>query len=166
MSITAVGLTDALCQILRLNSTIATAFGDTWNPTAQTGIVKFFADWADQNNDPYLVFDEVSESYDFDTRSGALAGTSSFRAEGSLLCWIFQSGREQARALATLICNQLDNCDQKNTPVQWPQFNGTCTLLDFRMLKAQFAPNPNIGPGVPSTFVRVVTFNYTYQGYI
>jgi len=163
MSISAVSVPDALCQVLRLSSTIKTAFGDTWDGT--TGDSKFFTDWADQVDRPYLVFDEVGENYDFDTLQPT--GIHSFRADESVIrCWIVQSGRLATRQLAALVCNALNNCDQTNGPITWPDFNGTCKLLDFRMRRAEFAPNPYIGPAAPATFVRVVTFNYTYQGYI
>jgi hypothetical protein len=149
-----------LCQVLRLNATVTTAFGDTWNGTS--GISKFYSDWADQYPQPYLVFDEVRETYERNTQTPS---GHSFIATGTILCPIWQGGREAARTLASLVCATLNNCDQVNGPITWPEFGGTCTLEDFYMISGSFDPNQQIGPGIPATFNRVVAFTYQYQGY-
>ena len=98
--ITAVTLTDALCQVLRLNPAVTAAFGDTWNPALsisannQAGnVAKFYGDWADQIPQPYLVFDEVRETYE---RNSLTAEGTSFIASGIILAPIWQAGRDAA----------------------------------------------------------------------
>ena len=169
MSIAAVSLTDALCQVLRLNAPVTTAFGDTWNASlsvaanvAAGNVAKFYSDWSDQIPEPYLVFDEVGETYERNTQTPTAR---SFIASGVILCPLWQAGREQARVLAGLVCGALNNCDEVKGPITWSDFGGTCTLMEFYMSRGEFAPNQQIGPGIPATFNRIVTFNYTYQGY-
>ena len=75
--------------------------------------------------------------------------------------------RSVARSLGILVCNALNDCDTQG--VTWLGFRAipaTCTLMNFRMERAAFVPDPTVGPVVPAVFNRVIPFTYTYEGYI
>ena len=170
MSIAAQSLPDALCQTLRLNAAVVAAFGDTYNSTltiAQNALAgnvsKFWSDYADQVAQPYLVFEEVGESYEFMTRAGGLKVN--FTSPGVMVCRIINSGRAVARSLGILVCNALNDAEQEG--VTWIGFDSpviSCTLDSIRMKQAAFVPDPDIGPSQPATFNRLITFDYWYQG--
>lgn len=161
-------LFDAMVQFLRANADVTAAFGDTWNSSLtllqnnQAGAVaKFWSDYADQCAEPYLVFEEVGESYDYMT---ATNGVKNFIATGTAICRIYQTDRAAARQLATLVCGALN--DPNTVPLQWPGFNGLCQLMELRMMQAAFVPIPDVGPGTPTVFNRVISFEYVYQSQI
>jgi hypothetical protein len=170
VSISAQSLPDGLCQALRLNAAVVSAFGDTYNSSltiaqnsAAGNVSKFWSDYADQISQPYLVFEEVGETYDFMSRA-ALA-TVNFTCTGTTVCRIVHYSRATARSLGILVCNALNDCESLG--ITWPGFHSpaaTCTLDSIRMTQAAFVPDPNIGPGVPTTFNRVIPFSYFYQG--
>jgi hypothetical protein len=128
-----------------------------------SGISKFFADFADQVSEPYLVFEEVGETYGFDTHSPS---GYSYRGSGQVVVRIFEDDRTLARQLGVQVCNVLNDCEQPLGSVQWPGNDGPCTLISFRMSSASFQPVPSPGPNVPATFNRVIVFDYVYEGAI
>ncbi len=152
-----------MIQFLQGSGQITAAFGDTWNPTSQTGTPKFFSDYAGQVAEPYLVFEEVGESYDFHTPS---INGRTFIATGTAICRIFEQDRAMARQLGVMVCSRLNDCDQPPGITQWPGFFGPSVLMNLRMAQAAFVPLPDTGPGTPTIFNRVIQFEYEYQGSI
>ena len=172
MSISGQSLPDCMCQALRLSTAATAAFGDTYNSSLtilqnQTAgnICKFWSDYADQILEPYLVFEEIGESYTFMTRGNA--GTKPFTCMGNMICRIDGVGRASLRALGILVCAALNDIDVGEGPVTWPGISSqTYQLMELRMIQAAFVPSPAVGPGIPSTFNRVISFEYTYEGLI
>ncbi len=149
-------LAQAVLVQLRATSAVTTAFGDTWNASTNTGVIKFWYDFAGQSDEPYLVAMETWETYEFQTRTTSLT-LAPYIATGQMDIWIYQSGRQAARALGVLVAAALN--DQ---PLAWTGFQ----LMEFRMSRAQFVPVTVTGPNVPIVFNRVITFDYVYSGSI
>ncbi len=147
-------LAQAVLVQLRATSAVATAFGDTWNPTTNTGVMKFFFDWAGQPDEPYLTAIEAWETYEFMTRSPLAAVP--YIATGQLQLLLFNSDRQQARALGVLVAAALDD---QTAAITW---TGS-TLMNFRIARAEFASITVTGPNVPIVFNRVLTFDYLYE---
>ncbi len=148
-----------LCQAvvaqLAATSAVTSAFGDTWNDTTQTGVSKFFFDFAGQAAQPYLVALETWETYDFMTRTASLA-TVDYTAPGQIVIVIYQDDRQAARRLGVLVAAALND---QEAAITWT--GGT--LINFRIARAEFVPVGTPGPGVPTVFRRVLTFDYTYE---
>lgn len=166
-------LPDAMIQLLRANSPVTTAFGDTYNASltiaanaAAGNVCSLWSDYDPQSNEPYLVFEEVGERYDFMTRTAGLE-IANFTSSGTAICRVYHSSRATARALGILVCNVLNDCDFSG--VTWPGFGSPeifCQLDELRMTLAQFVPAPQVGPSTPTQFQRVISFEYMYQGQI
>ncbi len=158
-----------MCQYLRANADAVDAFGDTWDSSltipqndSAGNVSKFWSDYASQQpDDPYLVFQEIGETYSYMTR---VNGVKSFTASGQAICRIYQRNRNAARQLGILVADALNDADI--VPLEWPAFKGLCQLMQLRMGQASFQPLPDIAPGLPSVFNRVLVFQYDYQGYI
>ncbi len=147
-------LIDAVIAQLESDSNVTTAFGDTWNQVAQTGVAKFFTDMADQVDPPYAVFQELGESYDYMTR--VIGGVVNYTAPGQMQCDIWAPDRYQARQLGQLVARSLDDA-----PLVWPAQQ----LMEFRLIRSSFIPNPaGSGVGVPIMFHRVFFFEFMYSG--
>ncbi len=151
-------LAQAVLVQLRATGAVATAFGDTWNPTTNTGVMKFFYDFAGQPDEPYLVAMETFETYDFETRTTSLT-LAPYIATGQMDLWIYQADRQAARALGVLVAAALNDQEAALT------FTGF-QMMNFRMSRAQFVPVTVTGPNVPIVFNRVLTFDYMYSGSI
>jgi len=141
---------------LRTVSAVTSAFGDTWNPTTNTGVAKFFDDFAGQATEPYLVCMEIGESYEFMTRSVGLT-LADYIATGQMSIYIYQSDRQAARALGVLVAAALND-----EPMTWTGSQ----LMEFRMKQASFIPIGTPGPGVPVVFSRLLIFDYVYSSSI
>lgn len=148
-------LADALIQQL-VRSPCAALFGDTWDPGTQTGTPKFYAEYAGDVPEPYLVFMEVGESYTFFTPGPG--NTRPFLADGQIMAMIYMSNRLVARQLGIAVCAALNDADSLG--MTW--VNGY--LKAFRMMQASFMPIPQVGPGTASVFNRVITYQYQTQG--
>jgi hypothetical protein len=147
-------LLDAVIATLELNAGFTTAFGDTWNQAAQTGVAKVFADFSDQVAVPYSIVSEVGESYEYMT---SVANSQvSFIATGQLVFDIYAAGRYQTRTLGLTIATALND-----DALAW---SGGTNMV-FRMDRSMFVPVPGqSGPGIPIMFHRVFTFSYVYSG--
>ena len=149
-------LADAVCQQLRA-SPCAELFGDTWDASQTTpGVMKFFTDWAGDSAAPWLVVEEVGETYEFQT-----AGDGNYRpyiATGQTLVRIYAADRAQARALGIQVAIVLDD-----PAMAWVGFPD---LMSFRLLSAAFLPQIEPGPSVPTIFRRVLTFQHQYSGFL
>ena len=151
-------LAQAVLVQLRATSAVATAFGDTWNPTNNTGVMKFFFDWAGQPDEPYLTAIEAWETYEFMTRTTGKT-LAPYIATGQLQVLIYQSDRQAARALGVLVAAALND---QTAAIAWTGF----TLMNLRMARAEFASITVTGPNVPIAFNRILTFDYEYSGSI
>lgn len=145
-------LVDAVEQALRA-SECAGLFGDTWDQLNQTGIRKFFADYADSADFPYLVIGEVGESYEYMTHGPG--NNRPYLAHGTLAVNVMATGRRDARELGYAVGRALNDAhlhyiDQRH--------------MSLRLASAQFIPSPLSGPGTPTVFVRMLTFSYDNQG--
>ena len=149
----ALDLIDAVIAHLEANTSLTTAFGDTWNSAIQTGVAKFFGDIVDQVALPYCQILEMGETYDYMTM--APGGSFSFTSPGQLMFSVTAADRYQTRELGFLIGKALNDA-----PLMWPGE----TLMLIRMSKSQFATNINTGPAVPVIFNRVFIFDYEYSG--
>ncbi len=149
-------LAQAVLVQLRATTAVATAFGDTWNPSTNTGTPKFFFDWAGQPDEPYLTAIEAWETYEFMTRTTGLT-IAPYIATGQLQVLLYQSDRQAARALGVLVAAALND---QTTAITWTGF----TLMHFRIARAEFASITVTGPNVPIAFNRVLTFDYMYEG--
>lgn len=151
----AVNLSSAILQQLR-GSQAAQAFGDTWNPQTQTGVQKFFADFAPQPLPvlPYLVLIQPGGNRDYLTASAG--GYVPYIETGQVAVRVYHDDRDLAEQLGDLVVASLNDA-----PLSWPRCN------NFMLLRAgqpSFIPNPDIGPGSPTVFLRLITFNYQWQG--
>lgn len=146
-------LAQAVLTQLRATAPVTTAFGDTWNPATSTGVSKFFGDFSGQATEPYLVCVELGESYEFMTQAPGL--NYEYLATGQMVISIYQADRQAARALGVLVCAALNDA-----PMVWTGY----VLMLFRMSQASFVPVGTPGPGVPTVFNRVITFDYQYSG--
>lgn len=143
---------DAVLQAVR-NSPAAAEFGDTWNNDTQTGVQKFFADFAAEDSDPYAIFTESNEKEDYFTAGYAYTVPSI--VVGTLNVSIFAVSRKLARTLGGDIANVLNDY-----PLTW------ITLTNFmgiRIMSSGFAPVAATGPGIPTVFNRVLSFEFAYQ---
>ncbi len=150
-------LADALIQQLA-RSPCAGLFGDTWNPSTQNGVPKFFAEYAGDVPQPYLVFMEVGEAYTFMTPG--VGNSRPFLADGTIQAMIFAPDRYQARTLGVAVYQALNDAD-----VNGMVWNGG-RLVALRMMQASFVPIPQTGPGSVSIFARAISFQYQYQNMI
>ena len=149
-----IDLTDAVLQELRA-SDCAVLFGDTWNPTFEIGIPKFFCDYADSVSYPIAVIGEVGEGYDYFTRGPSPEDIIPFIANGTLQITITAFDRVQARTLGLHVGLALNDAD-----LSWTGGR----LMGLRLVQASFIPNPPPATGSPTLFVRALTFAYTWQG--
>lgn len=157
----AVDLADAVLQTLR-GSPCAAAFGDTWNAQTQSGLQKFFGEWAAQPQnpstsftEPYLIAEEVGETYQY--MSPQAGNVRPFIADGTLQITIYQTGRTAVRLLGIQVAQALND-----VPIYWPG----AQPMYLRLASARFVPLSSIGPGVATVFCRVLTFSYEYAGSI
>lgn len=148
-------LADAVLQRLR-GSACAALFGDTWNPATRAGTQKFFGDYASAPAEPYLVLRQ-GESREY---LAASAGNyRPFIASGTMAVSVFAAGRLVAEQLADQVAFALNDFDL--IAPSWPG----CNLMLFRLAgPASFVPTPETGPGTPTVFVRLLTFQYQYSG--
>ncbi len=151
-------LADALIQQL-VRSPCAALFGDTWDPETQTGTPKFYAEYAGDVDQPYLVFMEVGETYTF--MSPGPSNNRPFLADGQVQVMIYAPNRLQARTLGIHVCQALNDADV-NGMVWVGPMSGRLTAL--RMLNASFVPIPQTGPSSVSIFARAIPFQYQWQG--
>ncbi len=147
-------LSQAVLAQLRATPAVKTAFGDTWNPTTNTGTPKFFFDWAGQPDEPYLTAIEAFESYEFNTRTPT--GSVSYIATGQLQVLLYDSDRQVARSLGVLVFLALND---QTTAISW----ANAQLMNFRINRAEFASVTVTGPNVPIAFNRILTFDYMYS---
>lgn len=158
----AVGLDLIQSVVEQLNQSLAieSAFSETWNQSAQTGVAKFFADVIDQVAPPYCLIKESGEQYDFMTMSG-MPGMAShpFTAKGQMSFKVFAATRLQARQLGYALAETLNDA-----PLSWPSQNDT---MLFRMGRSWFIPmtEPS-GPGTAILFCRAFLFEYEYSASI
>jgi hypothetical protein len=147
-------LLDAVIVTLEGNSGFTSAFGDTWNQAAQTGVAKVFADVADQVPLPYAVLTEIGESYEYMT---SVANSQvSFTCTGQLQADIWAPSRYLTRTLGLTIATALNDDGLAWTGGQ---------IMMFRASRSLFLPAPGqSGPGVPVSFHRVFIFDYVYSG--
>lgn len=146
-------LVDATLQFLR-KSPCEGAFGDSFDPgPPPIGIQKFFGDYAGEVDQPYLIIGEPNENKTFFTKG---QGAIPFLADGILVVSIFAGDRGQARDLGQLVRVTLDD--------QSYGWEGVANIGYLRQTAAFFVPVPATAPGLPSTFNRVLTFQYQYQG--
>ncbi len=148
-------LADALIQQL-VRSPCAGLFGDTWDPSTQNGVPKFYAEYAGDVAQPYLVFMEVGEAYTFMTPG--IGNNRPFLADGQIQAMIFAPDRYQARTLGVAVYQALNDAD-----VNGMVWNGG-RLVALRMMQASFVPIPQTGPGSVSIFSRAIMFQYQWQG--
>ena len=151
-------LFQAVIAQLAATPAVVTAFGDTWNDGTQSGTSKFFCDFAGQATEPYLVAYEVGESYQFMTRTAGLS-LADYLANGQMAIRIWQSDRQQARAMGVLVAAALND---QEAAITWT--GGT--LMSLRMSQALFVPIGAPGPGVPTVFNRLLVFDYEYSSSI
>ncbi len=144
---------DAVLQQLR-ESPCAQLFGDTFDPDTGLGVQKFYADWSDSAAYPLAVVAEPGESYEFMTQ-GATGGIP-YLAQGVVAVTVYAESRYQARTLGVAVAAALNDA-----PLAW---SGGGRLMGFRMQSAAFIPNPPSGPGVPTAFIRQITFATSTQG--
>ncbi len=147
-------LADALIQQLH-RSPCAGLFGDTWEPSNQTGTPKFFAEYAGEVDQPYLVFQEIGETYTFMTPGPG--NNRPYLSDGSLQAMIFAPNRYTARSLGVSVCAALNDAD-----VNGMTWNGG-RLTAFRMIQASFVPLPSTGPNSVSIFARAIMYQYQIQ---
>ncbi len=148
-------LADALIQQL-VRSPCAALFGDTWDPATETGVCKFYAEYAGEVAQPYLVFMEVGESYTF--MSPGPGNNRPFLADGTIQSMIFAPNRYLARQLGVEVYRALNDADVNG--MVWAGGR----LVALRMMQASFVPIPQTGPGSVSIFARAITFQYETQG--
>ncbi len=148
-------LADALIQQL-VRSPCAALFGDTWDPETQTGTPKFYAEYAGDVDQPYLVFMEVGETYTF--MSPGPSNNRPFLADGQVQAMIYAPNRLLARQLGVSVYQALNDADVNG--MTW--VGGR--LVALRMMQASFIPIPQTGPGIVSIFARAITLQYQYQG--
>jgi hypothetical protein len=150
----AIDLADAVLEQLR-NSACAALFGDTWVEATQTGDQKFFGDYAYSPAEPYAVVQEPSEIREYMTPSAG--NYRPFIADGTLTIAVYATARDQARELGIQVEFALTDAR-----LSWPR------CVNFMLLRphgpASFLPTPNVGPDTPTVFVRMLTFDYQYQG--
>lgn len=143
---------DAVLQQLR-GSPCAQLFGDTWDPATELGIQKFYADWSDSSAYPLAIVTEPGESYEFMTAGPG--DNIPYLAQGIVGVTVYAQDRKQARTLGEAVGRALNDA-----PLAW--VGGR--LMGFRMASAAFIPNPPSGPGVPTVFIRQITFATSTQG--
>ena len=173
-------LFDAIIQQLRGNSAVTTAFGDTWVITdtipvniTDGNVCKFWSDYAGMIGnvlvgdpvEPYVVLEEIGESYDFMTPVSGGSPYIAFLAAGTAIARIKAPSRALARSLGLKLCAAMNDMDVPG--VTWPG-EGTIVskLMMLRMRQASFAPSPAVGPSTASVFSRVIAFDYEYQGFL
>ncbi len=147
-------LADALIQQL-VRSPCTSLFGDTWDPSTSSGVAKFFAEYAGEVAQPYLVFMEVGESYTF--MSPGPGNNRPFLADGTIQAMVFAPNRYQARTLGVEVYRALNDADVNG--MTWAGGR----LIALRMMTASFVPIPQTGPGSVSIFARAISFQYQYQ---
>ncbi len=72
-----------------------------------------------------------------------------------MLFSIHADSRVETRALGLVVAQSLEDAD-----LQWEGQR----LMEFRLIRSQFNPLPQSGPGVPVIFNRVFFFEYVYSG--
>ena len=147
-------LVDAVVELLEATPAVTTAFGDTWNQAAQTGVAKFFTDVVDQVPLPWCQIVELGETYDYMTIQDD--GSIPFTSPGQMLFSVYAADRYQTRTLGMTIATAL-----RDPTLIWPGTN----LMMFRIQSSRFQPvNQQVGPGVPIVFNRIFIFDYMYSG--
>ncbi len=146
-------LIDAVIAHLEGDQAVRSAFGDTWDQAAQTGVAKFFSDLVAQVDAPWCQIVEAGESYEYMTR--APGGVVNFTSPGTMLFSIHADSRVETRALGLVVAQSLEDAN-----LQWEGQR----LMEFRLIRSQFNPLPQSGPGVPVIFNRVFFFEYVYSG--
>ncbi len=150
----ALDLIDAVIVTLEGTEAVTSAFGDTWNPATQTGVPKFFGDFADQVPLPWCLLQEVGENYQYMTRGGPV-GPINLIATGNMQFVIWASTREALRPLGLLIAKALNDA-----PLRWPNENST---MEFRMMNSSLSATGDVGPASPTEFSRVFSFEYVWS---
>lgn len=149
-------IADAVLTQLR-NSPCAGLFGDTWaQAQSSPGVMKFATDFAGDAPAPWLVTEEIGETYQWMTASAG--GVKPYIATGRMAVHIFAPGRSQARQLGIAVAEVLDD-----PPLAWPGFPN---LMNFRLAMAAFVPVTETAPGSPTIFHRVLTFEFAYSGFL
>lgn len=148
----AIDLADAVLQTLRA-SPAAAAFGDTWDPTAQSGVQKFFGDFANASGEPYAVLTEPQQTRQYYTKGQD--GTIPFVATGTFQAHVYATDRTQARTLGEQVASVLND--------RVPSWTGA-NLMMFRSVPSGFIPTPATGPTTPAVFAFAVSFQFMYQG--
>ncbi len=148
-------LIDAVIGAIEAETAITEPFGDTWDQATQTGVAKFFADFAPSVDLPYCVIGELGETYDYMTRSAGGAVVN-YTAPGQMMFSIFAAERLQARQLGFTIAKVLNDATLL--------LDSGEQVMEFRMIRSQFNPIPQVGPGSPAVFNRVFIFEYMFQG--
>lgn len=147
-------LIDAVIATLENDAAVTEAFGDTWDQAAQTGVAKFFADYAPSVDTPYCVIGELGERYDYMMR--ARGGVVNFTAPGTMAFSIFAAGRLEARMLGMTVAKSLNDASLT--------LDSGEIVMEFRLINSLFNPIPQTGIVAPTVFNRVFIFEYMFQG--
>ena len=136
-------LVAACVDLLRKNAPLSTALGES------ASTPKIMGDTAQgQPALPYLVFGEPMERREYSSGGNYIAS-------GQLQMAVYAYGKETARSLADQAARIL------NDPVI--AITGQ-RLMKLRVSETQFVPSSGLGPGEPTTYQRVVTFDYMISG--
>jgi hypothetical protein len=142
-------LPSAIIAKLRATPAVVSAFGEDTSSTATT---KFHADVAHKAELPWCVYEEIGE----DPRPVSVdsEGLTNYFCQGRIAFTVVASGKKEARTLADLIASTLNDA---------PLTFDDGELLEFRTEANRARPDPDIGPGSPAMFQRVVVFLYMCQ---
>ena len=154
----AIDIADAVLEQLRA-SACAELFGDTWVPTPGssgqgTGTPKFFGDYGSDPMQPYAVCQEIGETYEYMTPTAG--DYRAYIATGQLTVAVYADARDQARELGIQVAFALDDAI-----LTWPR---CVNFMLLRLNSASFVPTPQTGPNTPTVFLRMLTFDFQYQG--
>lgn len=145
---------DAILGRLR-SSPVASMAGDTYSMDAATGTVGIGFDYLPPGCAlPYVVITEPGGSNSYFTYQ--TGGARPFLSYGSISLQAWAGDRETSRQLADLIGAALHDAD-----LEW---GGTNSTKLFRKVADNAVPTPPAGRDSPAVFLRIITFEYMFQG--
>lgn len=149
-------LPDAILGRLRM-SPVADTTDDTYSMSLATGQIGIGFDFAPpQAAEPYVVITEPGESRTYFTAQQD--GTRPFLADGTLSVQCWAADGATALSLAQQVVSAINDA-----PLLWGETNA---MKHLRAASIAAPPVAGTGQDSPTINVRVVTFEFMYQGYI